>query len=257
MFENIENIKIENIVMGTSKKSSSVRLRKFSSLILRTAGSTRITFPDYSFETHPGDIFFLPKGSSYDSMSISDIPSQYVSIRFEGDVSVSPPFIYSIDNFPEAVELKNNLADMWKFGGEVEHYRCYSIVYNLFAYMKNIEKITYADKKDFNIIAPAVEHLKKHIYDNNLKIETLIQLCGISGTYFHKIFKANYSMSPQKYILSKRLSQAKSIIDNGDFDNICEVAACVGYNDPLYFSRAFKKKYGVSPLHYTKQISIN
>ena len=63
-------------------------------------------------------------------------------------------------------------------------------------------------------------------------------------------------MSPQKYIQNMRLSQAKPIIDNGDFDTISELAFSTGYNDPLYFSRAFKKKYGVSPLNYAKQILI-
>ena len=90
------------------------------------------------------------------------------------------------------------------------------------------------------------------IYDCDLKAEILPQLCGISGTYFRKIFQANYSVTPQKYILSKRLAHAKNIIDNGDYDTISEIAASVGYSDPLYFSRAFKKKYGISPSQYSK-----
>lgn len=255
MFENIESFKIENIHAGISKEVLSVHFLKSNLLVLRTAGSVRFVFPEHSFDMHTGDIIFLPHGSRYDLIS-TDSPSHYVSIRFEGIISDPTPFVYSIADFPEFTELKNNLADMWKFGEPADHYRCYSIIYNLFTYMKNIDNRTYADKKNFNIIAPAVSYLKKHIYDSNLKIEKLIQLCGVSGTYFHKIFLANYSMSPQKYILRKRLSQAKSIIDSGDFDNISEIATTVGYNDPLYFSRAFKKKYGVSPLNYAKQIHV-
>ena len=121
------------------------------------------------------------------------------------------------------------------------------------AYAEHQKNVNYADKKKTNIIAPAVSYLKKHIYDCNLKIETLISLCGISGTYFQNIFQENYGVSPQKYILGKRLSHAKAIMDSGDFDTVSEIAASVGYSDPLYFSRAFKKRYGLSPMGYVKR----
>ncbi len=256
MFKNIENFKIENIHAGTARKSSSVLCRNSSSLILRATGTVRYTFPERSFDIHPGDIIFLPQGCRYDFATLTDSPCNYVAINIVPNVFENQPFVYSINDFPEFTEVKNNLSDMWKFGGPAERYRCYSIIYSLLSYMKNQEKIAYIDKKKFHVISPAVSYLKKHIYDCNLKIETLIQLCGVSGTYFQKIFQANYSMSPQKYILSKRLSHAKAIIDSGDFDTISEIANSVGYADPLYFSRAFKKKYGFSPSHYIKQVSL-
>ena len=78
-------------------------------------------------------------------------------------------------------------------------------------------------------------------------VDTLHTLCGISDTYFRKIFIARFGTSPQKYIVNKRISQAKSMLEAGDFDTISEISASVGYNDPLHFSRAFKKKYGVAP----------
>ena len=92
-----------------------------------------------------------------------------------------------------------------------------------------------------------MEYLKLHLYDSELKIDRLHRLCGISDTYFRKIFASQFRMSPQEYVLTKRISQAKSIIENGDFDTIRGVAEAVGYTDPLYFSKTFKKMQGVSP----------
>ena len=100
------------------------------------------------------------------------------------------------------------------------------------------------------MITPAVDYIKKHIYDADLKTDNLHQLCGISGTYFRKIFLANFGTNPQSYILKRRLSHAKALLDSGDFTTISELAASVGYTDPLYFSRVFKKKYGESPSKY-------
>ena len=90
-------------------------------------------------------------------------------------------------------------------------------------------------------------HLKLHLYDSQLKIDKLHRLCGISDTYFRKIFVAQFRMSPQEYVLTKRIAYAKSIIENGDYNTIREVSEAVGYTDPLYFSKAFKKMQGVSP----------
>lgn len=254
MFTNIENLKIEDIHKGKSKARSTVTCRKRSSFVLRTAGCSRYTFSDRIIDVHPGEIIFLPQGSSYDTAVISDIPSEYVALRFSADLDKATPSVYSIESFQDADEFANSLTELWKFGNKAEHYKCYSVFYNLLAYIENIENLSYIDKKKINIISPAISYLKTHIYDCSLKTEMLHQLCGISVTYFRKIFESNYGISPQKYILGKRLSHAKTIIDSGDFDTISEISATVGYNDPLYFSRAFKKAYGLSPSQYAKKI---
>jgi len=52
--------------------------------------------------------------------------------------------------------------------------------------------------------------------------------------------------------MSKRISKATSLIESGDYNTISEVALAVGYSDPLYFSRAFKKINGTSPSDINK-----
>ena len=53
--------------------------------------------------------------------------------------------------------------------------------------------------------------------------------------------------------MSSRMYHAKQMIDSGDFNTIKEVAQTVGYNDPLYFSKVFKKIYGLSPSDMNSQ----
>ena len=76
--------------------------------------------------------------------------------------------------------------------------------------------------------------------------------CGISNTYFRKLFVLKYGAKPTDYIISKRIGHARAIILSGDFETIEEVAHSVGYSDPLYFGKVFKKFYGVSPSELNK-----
>ncbi|MBQ2696060.1 MAG: helix-turn-helix transcriptional regulator [Clostridia bacterium] len=196
-------------------------------------------------------MMFLPKGTTYEYKKLSG-EGLYTSINFLADLSDPKPTAYSLENFYEAEYLCNHFTDLWKFGTQAEKYKCFSLLYDLLSYVSNIENANYADKTKFKIIAPAVNYLKEHIYDCSLKAEKLPQLCGISGTYFRKIFTARFGTTPQNYIMQKRLTHAKSILDSGDFDTVREVALSVGYNDPLYFGKSFKKIYGISPSEINK-----
>lgn len=251
MFSDMENLKIISIHRGIPKKRVANGIcRDYHAFILRVSGCVRYLFEDKSIDLYAGDIIFLPKGVRYSYYALTSQPCEYISVRFTADCENTPLQKYSLYDFHLSDEYINNLSELWKFGGKAEHYRCYSIFYELLAYLENLSNI---DKKKSNILSPALTYMKKHIYDSDLKVETLIGLCGISGVYFNKIFRNIYGTSPQKYISAKRLSHAKTVIDSGDFDTIAEVAASAGFSDPLYFSRAFRKKYGLSPSEYAKE----
>ena len=250
MFDRIENLKIENIHRGTSKMKSSVIGRTLNTLLFRTNGCLHYHFPDRVIEVPKGNIVFVPRGSSYNTV-VTEAPCNFVSISFSAELPENAmPFTFSLDGFHESEYLQNTLPDLWKFGSSAERYKCYSFFYNLLSYLDSLENQVSSDNYDENTILPAVSYLKSHIYDCDLKLTRLHDFCGISGTYFRKLFKARFGESPQKYVMSKRLSHAKAIIESGDFNTITEVACSVGYDDSLYFSRAFKKKYGYSPSHY-------
>lgn len=243
----MENLKILSSAQGFSKHSASVQNRKTSSFIFRTSGSMLYNFDDFDIKNHAGELIFLPQGSSYTFKTLSDEDAGYTSISFQADFVDPKPTIFSLENFPETNYICNHFPTMWNLGSQSEKYQCFSLFYSLLSYISNIENMSYSDKKKLKIIDPAVEHLKRHIFDSSLMVDTLHTLCGISDTYFRKIFIARFGTSPQKYIVNKRISQAKSMLEAGDFDTISEISASVGYNDPLHFSRAFKKKYGIAP----------
>lgn len=247
MFDNIENLKIISSLHRKNRASNKIENRTTHIFAIRIKGDIFYDFYDKTMVAHEGELVFIPKGSSYTYRALSE-DAFYTSINFQADFTQSlHPACYPFENFYKSDYLANYFSDMWNLGTMAEKYKCISYFYDLISYLSSLENSSYSEKNKYQIIEPAIKYLKEHIYDCSLKIDTLHHMCGISNTYFRQVFISRFAVTPQEYIVSKRLSHAKSIFDSGDFDTVKEVALSVGYNDPLYFSKAFKKMYGKSP----------
>jgi AraC-like DNA-binding protein len=71
----------------------------------------------------------------------------------------------------------------------------------------------------------------------------------MSEVYFRRLFKEEYGVSPQKFIIDLRIQNAVALISTGYY-SLKEVALMSGYSDYKYFSIEFKKAMGVSPSQY-------
>lgn len=252
MFDNIENLKIISILHRANKPAGKVEKRKTHSLFIRTQSGVSYDFHGRKMVANEGQLMFVPKGSTYSYKAHSE-NATYTGIHFEADFSQEPePRCYDLDGFFEADYMASHLADMWNFGTQAEKYQCLGLFYSLLAYLSSVEH-AHAFEAKYGIIEPAVAYLKEHMYDSALKIDKLHRLCGISSTYFRQIFAQRFGTTPKNYIIAKRVGHAKAIISSGDFNSIAEVAAAVGFSDPLYFSKVFRKRYGASPSGVNKE----
>ena len=99
-----------------------------------------------------------------------------------------------------------------------------------------------------NEIEQAAEYFMAN-YNREIVIEDYAQVHHISVSWFIRSFKQYTRLTPVQYIQSIRLANAQSLLETTAY-NMSEIAAIVGYDNSLYFSRLFKKQYGVSPLQY-------
>ena len=96
----------------------------------------------------------------------------------------------------------------------------------------------------------AMRYFQEH-YNEEIVIEDYAKTRGMSVSWFLRNFKHATNSSPMQYILNLRITNAVSLLENTDY-NVTEIGAIVGYDNPLYFSRIFKKQKGVSPSDYRK-----
>ena len=99
----------------------------------------------------------------------------------------------------------------------------------------------------------ARRYFQEH-YNEDINIEAYALSRNMSVSYFLKKFKEVTTKSPMQYILSIRINNAVSLLESTDY-NVTEISTIIGYDNPLYFSRIFKKQKGVSPSDYRKQLS--
>lgn len=242
-----DDVKIISSFSKSSKLYGKIESRKTHGFIFKTAGFAEYYIDGKRFDVNEGEAIFLPKGSRYEYRTGGGEDNYYTSINFEASFE-NPSFsVYNVENFHDINYIKESFSELFKFGTLADKSKCLSIFYDFLSYVLRLENMTEVEKSKHALIEPAIEYLKNHIYDCSFEIEKLHKLCGISDTYFRKIFASRFGMNPKEYVLRERITHAKSILESGDYDSISEIALSVGYNDALYFSKAFKKFYGFSP----------
>lgn len=91
-------------------------------------------------------------------------------------------------------------------------------------------------------------------YNERINIEEYAESRNMSVSWFQRNFKQMVNYSPMQYLLTIRMNNAASLLESTDY-SMAEISAIVGYDNPLYFSRLFKKQNRVSPSEYRKLVS--
>ena len=93
-------------------------------------------------------------------------------------------------------------------------------------------------------------------YHKTICIEEYAESMHMSVSWFIRNFKEYTGSTPAQYILALRISNAQSLLETTDL-NVTEISEIVGYENPLYFSRLFKKQLGLSPSQFRRQMLDN
>ena len=97
----------------------------------------------------------------------------------------------------------------------------------------------------------AAEYIVNH-YETPITVEGLAAYASVSHSSLYRRFMKRFQMSPKRFLLEYRIERACALLASTGH-SIQEISNSVGFEDPFYFSRAFKEVKGVSPRQYANQ----
>lgn len=103
-------------------------------------------------------------------------------------------------------------------------------------------------ERSTNVIEKAKEYINCNFF-KQISLDDVSREVDISPYYFSKIFKDETGVNFIDYLTNIRIDKAKELLANSDL-SMKEICGKVGYSDPNYFSRSFKKNVGVTPTEF-------
>lgn len=100
-----------------------------------------------------------------------------------------------------------------------------------------------------SLVSRAKEYIRDHYADEELSLDDICGVLGVSNSYFSTLFKKETGNTFIGYLTDYRMDQAARLLIETN-EKSYMVAKSVGYTDPNYFSYVFKRRFGVSPSKY-------
>ena len=105
---------------------------------------------------------------------------------------------------------------------------------------------------DDQLMEKVMAWLENNVSDTGLTVDKLAAYVGMGRTSMYNKIKDLTGKSPLDLIQEFRMEKAKNFLNSGQFP-VSEISCKVGFSDPGYFSRSFRKHFGMSPSDYMKQ----
>lgn len=106
-------------------------------------------------------------------------------------------------------------------------------------------------QQDHSKMQQSLSYIHQHV-SQEISVALLAEMEHLSDSHYRAVFRKMTGLSPQAYILLTKLNYASTLLRQTNI-SIKEVGMQVGYQDPQYFSRLFRRQYGVSPRQYRQQ----
>lgn len=200
-----------------------------------------------SNETDPMEILFV----AYDKLEITDLPPNWLLPPSYGYVFPTGD-MYDIF-YRYFSTLVNEFDKKERFYMEIAQNISRTLLMYIFRLINKTENAgeLLASGKTMEI---ALKFIDEN-FRNEITLDTIAEACFTNKYYLSHLFTRAQGVSVGKYILDKRIKEAKRQLENKDL-TVAQIAADVGFNDSSYFCRVFKKETGLTPLAYRRRAVV-
>ncbi len=212
------------------------------------------------FDYEEGVWIILTQGQSF--LKREELAKELVDGMKElAGIQISICFGGNGNSLEELPKLYRQVKDLSKYSFYVGEGEIFGYGYNCTP--QDLEKVRRIDenrnereeKPSGNVprmVKEGMELVEKR-YQENLSLDEICGEIAVSKNYFCYLFKREVKMSFWSYLTSVRLRHAKELLEKTDLKSY-EIALRVGYDNPSYFSKLFKKYEGISPNEYRRNV---
>lgn len=246
MFFNTENISFEILSVLTlnwGERNDKSDLRRHHALSYRTKGNAEFIHKEGVETVKTGDIMLVPSFCEY---MLKTGEEKLIVIHFMSDSDLPTGIRKFSSERAEYFENKfSELYNVWTKKQIGYEHECKSILYKIITKIeREISEIKIKNGQDK--IKEALDYIHDNFTDHSLTVEYLAKMCGMSDTYFRKLFVEKFSVTPVCYINNMRVNYAKELLQSGYY-TVAETAEKCGFNTMSYFSTFMKKHTGEFP----------
>jgi len=198
-----------------------------------------------SFTARKDDILYMAKGEKY----LTRCPEEafvHMTINFNMQGSIDLPRCRHAESGEKTRSEISRIVNEWNSRSPYYREKSTGLLYLLLTAQLDINQHSIGDKQ--SKLDRAIEILSRD-YSQNISVAQLAESCGISETYFRKLFQRVYGVSPMAYLTNRRISYARELLVNTGL-SVEDISYDSGYRDPAYFCRIFRKICGMSPSEY-------
>lgn len=201
-----------------------------------------------------GDVFFTFPDTAFCIESGENLQYMYISfLGVRGNMLMERIGI-SGRNF--YFENADEIGDVWERGieqnSEFMDVVSESVLLYTFAYIGKKALINKAPNRHNNSFAVIKKYIDDNITNSELSLKSISDALSYNEKYISGMFKKKMGIGITEYVSSTRIQQACTMMEQG-FTSISDISTACGFNDPLYFSKVFKKKMGYSPKEHIKK----
>ena len=114
------------------------------------------------------------------------------------------------------------------------------------------EEVDVMSQQDRRFLEQLTNFMERNIDNGELVVDDLVHEMAVSRSVFFKKLKSLTGLAPIEFIKEMRVKRAAQLIETGEF-NMTQISYMVGINDPRYFSKCFKQRFGMTPTEYREK----
>lgn len=221
-------------------------------------GRRHLSCKGEEYTVEPGDLLLFNPGDNHTCEQIDGKTLDYCCINIQPESMKKAVFEITgredLPYFATPVLFHSELISMLKelhlmVMGEEKGFRKEEIFFLLLEQLleEYTDKMPSKDKDQSQEVKSICEFLEKN-YKNNITLDDLSNLTGLSKYYLLRSFTKQKGISPYSYLETIRIDKAKKLLEQGMLP--IEVALLTGFSDQSHFSNFFKKFIGLTPKQY-------